>query len=131
MASVRQYQELIVWKLAHELCTDIYRLVRSFPAHERFALSSELRRAAYSVPMNLVAGNSEPSAKQKLESIRRAENGINELDYQLMLSVDLGYIDPEEMKKMQSLLRRVGFLLSRFRLGVQRREQKAPRVSFP
>lgn len=52
----KRFQDLIVWQKAHALTLDVYRLVRSFPEDERFALASQMRRAATSIPANIVEG---------------------------------------------------------------------------
>ena len=85
----RPYEQLIVWQEAHKLCLDVYALIPQFPIEERFCLCSQIRRAAYSVPMNLVEGNSKRSWKEKARYVEIAEGSLEELDYQLLLSKDL------------------------------------------
>lgn len=131
MAKARPYQELLVWKLAHDLCIEVYQLVRSFPTHERFALSNQMRRSAYAVPMNLVTGNVKRSAKEKLQSVSYAASALEELEYQLMLCHDLDYVSKEDLEQFQSSIRRIGFLLSRFRSGVQERGDKIAEKGKP
>jgi len=114
----RQYQKLIVWKEADQLCLDIYALIKQFPSEEKFALSMQMRRAAYSVPMNIVEGNVKRSAKDKLNYLQHAEGSLDELDYQLSLSERLGYIKKEQSDELRSRINKVGYLLTKFRSGI-------------
>lgn len=115
---MRHYEKLIVWKEADQLCIDVYNLLPQFPKEERFCLCNQMRRAAYSIPMNIVEGNVKRSAKDKLNFIQHAEGSLDELDYQLSLSSRLGYISKEQFERFRNKIVKLGYLLNRFRSGI-------------
>ena len=114
----RHYETLIVWQEAHKLCMSAYKIIQKYPTDERFCLCSQIRRSAYSVPMNIVEGNKKRSAKEKLHFVEHAEASLEELDYQLYLSRDLGYISDGEFGKFRSDIGKVSYLLTKFRTGI-------------
>lgn len=89
----RSFQELVVWQKAHQFVLDVYRLTRSFPADERFGLTSQLRRAAVSVPANIAEGFPKRSANDKVRFFNIAQGSLEEAHYYLLLAKDLGYGD--------------------------------------
>ncbi len=84
---------MIAWQRADDLFIDIHRLVRTFPADERFELTSQIRRAAYSVPANIVEGVARRSKRDRLRFLNIAEASLAEVGYCLHVARRLGYID--------------------------------------
>ncbi len=119
----RHYETLIVWKEAHNLCKKVYKLLPSFPAYERYCLCQQMRRSAYSVPMNIVEGNIKRSCKDKLHFIEHAEGSLEELDYQLLLSHELGYIPLNKLEELRNDINRVSYLMKQFRDGIIKNNQ--------
>ncbi|HLD63645.1 MAG TPA: four helix bundle protein [Candidatus Peribacteraceae bacterium] len=115
----KQYESLVVWKEAHQLCQKIYKLLPQYPADERFCLVQQMRRSATSVPINIVEGNVKRSRKEKLYYIEIAEGSLDELDYQLLLSKDLGFISAKQCEEMRNSLNKLSYLLDKFRKGIQ------------
>ena len=91
---MRPFRELKIWELSHELTLAVYELTKSFPPDERFALTSQLRRAAYSVPFNIVEGSARGD-KEFHQFLRISLASAAELDYGILLARDLGYLSPE------------------------------------
>jgi four helix bundle protein len=89
-------RELRAWQRAHELVLDVYRLTRSFPPEERYGLTSQLRRAATSVASNIVEGCGRPSDRDFRRFVGYAVGSSNEVEYQLLLSRDLGWLSHAE-----------------------------------
>lgn len=89
---MRKFQDLIVWQKAHQLVLEMYRVTRRFPAEERYGLVSQMRRAAVSVPANVVEGHHRTSKREFLNFIAIAEGSLEELKYYLWLAKDLGYL---------------------------------------
>lgn len=114
----RHYESLIVWQEAHMLCMHIYDIIKEFPSEERFCLCSQIRRAAYSIPMNIVEGNTKRSPKEKLHFLEHSEASLEELDYQLLLSRDRKYISSEQFENFRKQIGKVGYLLKQFRSGI-------------
>ena len=81
--------------------------------------------------MNIVEGNTERSAKDKLNFLQHAEGSLDELDYQLSLSSRLGYISKEQLESLQSKMRKVSYLLHRFRLGIKESPQLLQTPQLP
>jgi len=95
---IARFEDLSVWQKAHQLVLQVYRITGSFPAEERFGLSSQMRRAAVSVPANLAEGFKKRGVKDKLNFYNIAQGSLEELRYYLILSKDLGYLsDNHEM----------------------------------
>ena len=84
------YQDLRVWRNAMELTVNIYLATRKFPAEETYGLSSQLRRAAVSVPSNIAEGKGRSSDKELLQFLSRARGSIYELQTQLEIAECLG-----------------------------------------
>ncbi len=112
------YQKLIVWKEAHALCLAVYDRTMTFPKEEWYGLRAQMRRSSSSVPTNIVEGNGRRTKPQKLHFVEIAETSIDELDYQLLLSKDLHYITAEDHSDLMDSVRKVKYLLSKFRSGI-------------
>lgn len=89
----RSFKDLIVWQKAHEFVLGIYRFTASFPAVERFGLTSQLRRATVSVPANIAEGFSKRGDADKIRFLNIAQGSLEEAHYYLILAGDLGYGD--------------------------------------
>jgi four helix bundle protein len=96
------WRDLQVWKKAHALTIEIYRLTKKFPPEEKFALTSQLQRAACSIALNIVEGHSRKTSKEFLQFLNIARGSLEELRYLLLLSCDIGYIEQSEMDAMES-----------------------------
>jgi four helix bundle protein len=92
---IRDVKDLEVFKLAHSLVLEIYKLTENFPAAERFGLVSQMRRSAYSIPMNLIEGSNRLNTKEYRRFVGIAKGSTGEISYQLLLSKDLGYVSEE------------------------------------
>jgi four helix bundle protein len=86
------WRDLEVWKRAHELVLSIYQIIARFPDSEKYALSDQLKRAAYSVPANIVEGHSRKTSKEFLQFLYQARGSLEELRYFIFLSKDVNYI---------------------------------------
>jgi four helix bundle protein len=111
----RSYQKLVVWKEAHALCKKIYASTDDFPPDEKFGLVSQMRRAAYGVPMNIAEGNGRRSNKDRLRFIEIALGSLNEVHYQCVLALELGYLSKKISEQLDEGIRRTAFLLHRLR----------------
>jgi len=105
---IARFEDLSVWQKAHQLVLQVYRITGSFPAEERFGLSSQMRRAAVSVPANLAEGFKKRGVKDKLNFYNIAQGSLEELRYYLILSKDLGYLsDNHEMVEATDVIARM------------------------
>lgn len=88
---MRPHHDLRVWQEAMELVTDVYAASRTFPADERFGLSSQIRRAAVSVPSNIAEGAARGSRKEFIQFLMIARGSLSELDTQLRIAKNLEF----------------------------------------
>ena len=115
-----QYKKLVVWQRADDLFIDIHRLThQQFPADERYELGRQLRRAALSVPSNIVEGNARQHTREKLNFFNIAASSLSEVTYGLHAANRLGYIDAATYTAMDDLTRMVAAPL----YGLIRRER--------
>jgi four helix bundle protein len=93
---MQKFTDLKVWQRSHQLTLNIYRLTSKFPSHEQFGVTSQLRRAAASVPTNIAEGSKRRQARDYARFINIAEASLAETEYLLILSRDLGYLPTEQ-----------------------------------
>lgn len=96
-----------VFKLYHSLTLEIYKVTARFPAEERYGLAAQMRRAAYSIPMNIIEGASRLGTKEYRQFIAIARGSASEITYQLLLSRDLGYIAEDYYSSLKEKYSRV------------------------
>lgn len=95
----RKYQNLDVYKLAYELAIDIYKLTQDFPRHELGALTNQLRRASVSMPSHIAEGSTRRSEKEFLLFLSYAYGSAKEINVQLSIARDVGYVKTDAMKR--------------------------------
>ena len=106
------YKDLTVWEKSMDLTEEIYKLVKTFPKEEIYALSNQMRRAAVSIPSNIAEGSSRQSTKEFIQFIYIACGSLSELETQLLLSRRLNYVDDEKFNYIISLCDEVGRMLN-------------------
>ena len=89
----RTFQDLIVWQKAHQFVLSIYRCTRQFPKEEVFGLTAQFRRAAVSIPANIVEGFKRRGKRDKFRFMNIAQASLEECRYYCLLSIDLEYRD--------------------------------------
>jgi four helix bundle protein len=89
---MQDYKELNVWKKAHQLTLEVYRVTVDFPQSERFGLINQMRRASISIGSNIAEGCGRDSKPDFAHFLQMAMGSTSEVDYQLLLARDLGYI---------------------------------------
>lgn len=102
-APVRTFKDLVVWQKASRLAVELYPLTSSFPAEERYGLRSELRKTARSVAYNIAEGHKRASTAEYLRFLGIASGSAAELETQLLLARDLGYLPEAEAKRLLTL----------------------------
>ena len=99
------YRRLEVWKAAHQLTLQIYRVTTVFPRHEQFGLVSQLRRAAVSIGANIAEGSGR-GGKEFARYLAIALGSVNEVEYLLLVATDLGYVDGTDLIAIASTIAR-------------------------
>ena len=98
---LKNYKELKVWQKAYQLCIAIYKITKHFPKEEMYGLTSQIRRSAVSVPSNIAEGYGRKSTLEYMQSLYIAYGSHCELETQVMLSNDLGFIKTEDFEVLQ------------------------------
>jgi len=93
---MQRYRDLEVWRRSHALVLRIYTLTKTFPDDERFGLTSQLRRAAVSVPANIAEGSKRRTNLDYARFLNVSEASLSETDYLLLCSRDLGYLTEQD-----------------------------------
>ncbi len=110
----KSYRNLIVWQKADELAFQTYLITKFFPKEEIFGITSQMRRAGYSVPANLVEGYARSSNKEKNQFYNIARGSLTELEYFIDFSLRLKYLTNEQHRKLTDLRNETGRLLNGF-----------------
>ena len=113
----QSFRDVIVWQKAHAFTLAVYRASESFPKHELFALTSQLRRSAASIPANFVEGFRKRTKPEKLKFYNIAQGSADECLYHLILAHDLNYADTTSL---QANLDEVSRLLQGYMNGLVR-----------
>jgi four helix bundle protein len=108
---LRSYKDLKVWQKSYQLCLDIYKLTKGFPKEELYSLTSQIRRSAISVPSNIAEGYGRKTTAEYLRSLYIAYGSNCELETQILLAGDLGYIECERLNDIQESIGEVERML--------------------
>jgi len=98
---LRNYKDLKVWQKSYQLCLVIYKITKEFPNDERYSLTSQIRRSAVSVPSNIAEGYGRKSTLEYIRFLYIAYGSTCELETQILLAGDLGYIKSDKLTKVQ------------------------------
>ncbi|RZJ77729.1 MAG: four helix bundle protein [Flavobacterium sp.] len=105
--------KLDVWKKAHQLTLAVYELTKSFPPNEQFALTSQLRRSASSVPANIIEGQSRQYKKEFIQFLYISRGSLSETEYHLYLAKDLKYITEAQYQAVSPEIISVKMMLNK------------------
>lgn len=112
MEKIQKFKDLIAWQEAHKLVLKIYTLTKTFPREELFVLTSQLRRASISVSSNIAEGFTRNSKKDKSYFYLISKGSISEVESQLTVAKDLGYVSESDFRNCESQMSRVDRLAS-------------------
>lgn len=93
---MRDFKKYSVWNLSHELVLEVYQISKNFPREEQFNITSQLRRAAASIPTNISEGCGRNSEREFYHFLNIATGSASETEYLIILCKDLGFIDSEK-----------------------------------
>ena len=97
---MKGFRSLIVWQKSHDLALIVYRSTEGFPKSEQFGVTSQLRRAALSIPTNIAEGSGRKSNKEYAHFLNIAMGSAHETEYLLEFSKDLNYIDETKVTSL-------------------------------
>jgi len=126
---MRDYMKIEAWKLADDLTVAIYERTRTFPREEIYGLTSQLRRASYSVPANIVEGSSRESQRDYLHFLYIARGSLSETQYFIHLTRRLGYLQDEEAERLHAQTKQVFGCLHGLIKAVEKETGKFARVA--
>ena len=126
---IRNYKKLRIFKYADDLVMDMYRVTKQFPDDERYGLISQLRRAAASVPTNIVEGCTRPTKKDYQRFLSIAMGSASEARYLFGLAYRLGYVSDEEYEATEERFDRLVRSMQRLIMAVAGKEKPTTGVS--
>jgi four helix bundle protein len=97
---MRPHEKLDVWKKAVAIVTTLYSVTKTFPAEERFGLTSQIRRAGVSIPANIAEGAARQSDKEFCQFLSIAQGSASELETELLIAKNLGYLSSEDFQRI-------------------------------
>jgi|SRR5580704_3979635 four helix bundle protein len=109
---VRSYRDLVVWKKSMGLVLNVYRCTQAFPRIETYGLTSQLRRAAVSVPSNIAEGQARLSTGEFRQFLGNARRSLMEVETRILIARDLGYLDQNQSDSLLSATAEVGRILN-------------------
>lgn len=108
---MRPHEKLDVWMKSMDLVVRIYKATESFPKEEKFGLTSQIRRAAVSVPANIAEGAGRRSEKEFAYFLSNAQGSSSELETELLIAHRLGYLNLDVFAELQTSLDKIGQML--------------------
>lgn len=122
-SGVKTYKELGVWRKAVDLTTEVYRATRCFPDEEKFGLTSQIRRAAVSIPANIAEGWGRGTTREYLRFLLISRASLMELETHGTISTRLGYLSEEEFAGLTTRMDEVGRMLNGLTQKLRNRSQ--------
>ena len=123
-SSFKSYRDLEVWQLAMALAKQIYTITAAFPSDERFGLVNQMRRAAVSIPSNIAEGHARASTADFQRFLLIAMGSTAELETQLLLSCDLGFLNIDQQQHSMEQLEQIGKMLRGLHRSLARRTSR-------
>jgi four helix bundle protein len=113
--AITSHRDLVVWQRAMDLVVEVYRLSACFPGDERFRLTSQITRAAASVPANIAEGHARSTAKEYSHFLSIAKGSLMETETFLMLAIRLGYVGEPQAAPALAMVTQISKMLTRLR----------------
>ena len=111
---MRDFKKIQVWQKAHNFVLTMYKATENFPREELFGLTSQIRRATASIPTNIAEGAGRETQKEFSRFIHVAAGSASEVEYQLLLAHDLGYLNAEIYKELDANITEIKKMLHGF-----------------
>ena len=117
---MRSFRELKVWQKSHSITLELYKTTATFPKYELFGLTSQLRRSSASIPTNIAEGCGRESGPDFARFLQISLGSASEAEYQILLSSDLGYMEPLMARQLEDRVIEVKRMLSSLMKKVRR-----------
>lgn len=128
---VKSYRDLEVWKKSITLVKDIYKISDLFPTKEQYTLTSQIRRAAISVPSNIAEGRARQSTKEYIRFVDIAYGSLAELETQLFIAKELDYIAENILDEVLLKTAEIGRMLNGLSIKLKEKLIPDPRTLIP
>ena len=125
MSEGGDYKSLIVWQKSIRMVKSIYAITSGFPSDEKFGLTSQMRRAAVSVPSNIAEGQARRTTGDYVRFVSNAEGSLAELETQLLIAIELNYLQRTSVAECLSLMAEVRKMLNALRRSLIARRADA------
>ncbi len=112
---MHQFKELLIWQKSRNFCSEIYSVTSTFPNEEKFGITNQLRRASVSIPSNIAEGSSRNSNKDFSRFLEIAIGSAYEIETQLLIASDLGFIKTEKLVLIINQLDEIIKMISKFK----------------
>ena len=109
---MRSHHNLDAWKKSVDFVVEIYRATETFPKEEKFGLTSQIRRAAVSIPANIAEGAARKSDKEFLQFLSIAQGSASEVDTEILIAHRLGYLAKQDFESLVASLDDIGLMLT-------------------
>jgi four helix bundle protein len=122
--SIKSYQDLDVWKLSVDLVEDCYRATAAFPKEEIYGMTSQIRRAAVSIPANIAEGYGRDQTGYFIQFLKISQGSARELETHLLIAARLGLLTSEAAKPLQSQCERICKMLRSLIRSIESRSSR-------
>ena len=119
-SSIESHRDLIVWRKSMDLAVAAYRLTDTFPVHERYGLTSQIRRSCASIPANIAEGYGRESAGAYAQQLRVAQGSLKEFETHVELAHRIGMVDKPTLSTVLSSSEEIGKMLRGLIRAVER-----------
>lgn len=116
---MHKFKELTIWQKSRLFCSEIYSITSSFPESEKFGITNQLRRASVSIPSNIAEGTSRKSNKEFSRFLEIAIGSAYEIETQLLISKDLGFLKTNELEVLIIQLEEIIKMTSKFKSSLK------------
>ena len=111
---MKDFRKLAVWEKSHQLTLEIYQETKKFPGDEKYGLTSQMRRSSASIPTNIAEGSGRGSDAELKHFLHIAMGSASELEYQLLLSHELNFIETADYRRLHNQTTEVKRMLASF-----------------
>ena len=109
--AIQSFRDLVVWQKSIDLVTKIYQLSKEFPKEEIFGLTSQIRRAAVSIPSNIAEGRGKSTKGEFQQFLHHSRGSLAEVETQIIIAQNLGYLSNKETEQVIDMTSEIGRLL--------------------
>ena len=121
VGNIKTYRDLKVWNKSILLSKNIFSLTQKFPSNQQFGLKSQIERASVSVASNIAEGAGRNGTQEFIYHLGVALGSLFEVETQLVIANEIGFVDNEEMKKLLDLTNEIGRMISALKISLKKK----------